>query len=374
MSRPLLDLPACVRLPDMRVRDRGRVAPAGARTGAPSQRPLSLKELADYLELSPATLSLVLNRSPAAASIPQRTKDRIFHAARQFGYRPNFVARSLRSQRSYTIGVMVPEVSEGYAALVLSGIEDHLLQEGYFYFVASHRHKDDLIDEYPRLLLERSVEGLIAVDTPCRHRLTVPVVAVSGQPRVKGVTYVVIDHERAAELALGHLQQLGHTRLAFIQGQAFSSDTALRWQSFERQARCRGIAVDPRLVAQLEGDSSSPELGYAATCQLLSAGQPFTALVAFNDVSAIGAIRALRCAGRRVPEDVSVIGFDDIQSAAFHNPALTTIRQPLWKMGQLAASTLLRRISQGRRAAVPPVVMVEPELVVRESTAAAPRV
>ncbi|HMC75330.1 MAG TPA: LacI family DNA-binding transcriptional regulator, partial [Terriglobales bacterium] len=119
---------------------------------------MSLKKLADHLGLSPATVSLVINQSPVAASIPQDTKDRILAAARKFNYRPNFFARSLRTQRSFTIGVMVPEVSEGYASMVMSGIEDHLLQEGYFYFVASHRHRADLIDEYPKLLLDRSVD------------------------------------------------------------------------------------------------------------------------------------------------------------------------------------------------------------------------
>ena len=140
---------------------------AATRPAGSSNQPVSLKVLAEYLGLSPATISLVINRSPVAGSIPQETKDRIFSAARRFNYRPNFVARSLRKQRSLTIGVVVPEVSEGYAALVMSGIEDHLLQEGYFYFVASHRHRSDLIDEYPKLLLGRSVEGIIAVDTPC---------------------------------------------------------------------------------------------------------------------------------------------------------------------------------------------------------------
>src|SRR5213595_3455846 len=118
----------------------------GARGNARNQS-MSQRKLADYLGLSPATVSLVINRSAVADSIPQETKERIFAAARKFNYRPNFFARSLRTQRSFTIGVMVPEVSEGYAALVLSGIEDHLLQEGYFYFVASHRHRADLIDE-----------------------------------------------------------------------------------------------------------------------------------------------------------------------------------------------------------------------------------
>ena len=114
-----------------------------------TQERVSLKVLADYVGLAPATISLVMNRSAVADSIPRETQDRIFEAARQLNYRPNFYARSLRTQRSFTIGVMVPEVSEGYAALVMSGIEEHLLNEGYFYFVASHRHRADLIDEYP---------------------------------------------------------------------------------------------------------------------------------------------------------------------------------------------------------------------------------
>jgi DNA-binding LacI/PurR family transcriptional regulator len=127
------------------VRDFRTVPPKPRENGTGSEavgrrRSVSLKQLADYVGLSPATVSLVMNRSPVADSIPQETKDRILAAARELNYRPNFLARSLRAQRSFTIGVMVPEVGKGYAAAVMSGIEDHLLQEGYFYFVDSHRH------------------------------------------------------------------------------------------------------------------------------------------------------------------------------------------------------------------------------------------
>ncbi len=344
----------------------------GRKRPAPSERPVSLKALADYLGLAPATLSLVLNASPIANSIPQETKDRIFRAAKLFNYRPNFLARSLRAQRSYTIGVVVAEVSEGYEALVLSGIEDYLLQAGYFYFVASHRHKPDLIDEYPKLLLERSVEGLIAVDTPCSRPLTVPVVAVSGHHDVDGVTDIRVNHQTAATLALQHLARLGHRSIAFIKGQAFSSDTEDRWKAICHAACQLGLEVRKKLVAQLEGDTPSPQLGDVATRKILAVRQPFTALFAFNDVSAIGAVHALRQAGRRVPEDVSVVGFDDIASAAFQSPALTTIRQPLWKMGQLAAETLLARIANPAKGPYPKSLTVEPELVVRESTGPAP--
>ena len=343
----------------------GRNAAQSVRMGP---KPLSLKELAERLSLSPATVSLVINRSPVADSIPQETKDRILAAARKFKYRPNFFARSLRAKRSFTIGVIVPEVSDGYSASVMSGVEDHLLQEGYFYFVVSHRHRADLIDEYPRLFLERSVDGLIAVDTPWTLSLSVPVVTVSGHNHVKGVTNIVLDHVRAAEIALKHLAHLGHRDIAFIKGQEFSSDTAVRWFNIEKAARQFDLPLRSALIAQLEGDSPSPELGYQATRKLLASGKPFSALFAFNDISAMGAIRALREAKLRVPQDVSVVGFDDIQSAAYQNPALTTVRQPLREMGRIAAETLLRRIRRSGTDSHGGETMVEPKLIIRETT------
>src|SRR6202045_2208812 len=337
-----------------------------------STQTVSLKSLAEHLQLSPATVSLVINRSPAAKSIPQRTQERIRAAAGELNYRPNFMARSLRAQRSFTIGVVVPEISEGYAALVMSGIEDHLLQEGYFYFVVSHRHRPDLIAEYPRLFLERSVDGLIAVDTPWTLPLSVPVVTVSGHNQVKGVTNIVLDHVRTAEVALKHLFQLGHRDIAFIKGQEFSSDTEVRWANIEKVARQLGLQIYPELIAQLKGDSPSPHLGYEATRKLLASHQPFTALFAFNDISAMGAIRALREGKLRIPDDVSVVGFDDIQSAAYQNPPLTTVRQPLREMGRIAAETLLRRIRRSGSDSQGGETMVEPKLIIRETTSCPP--
>ena len=336
------------------------------------RKPVSLKELAARLDLSPATVSLVINGSRVADSIPQETKERIFAAVKKFKYRPNFFARSLRAQRSFTIGVIVPEVSDGYSASVMSGVEDHLLQEGYFYFVASHRHRPDLIDEYPRLFLERSIDGLIAVDTPWTLSLSVPVVTVSGHNQVSGVTNIVLDHKRAAEVALKHLYQLGHRQIAFIKGQEFSSDTEVRWANIEAVARQLGLPIVPPLIAQLEGDSPSPQVGYQAAKRLLAAHKPFTALFAFNDISAMGAIRALREAGMQVPDDVSVVGFDDIQSAAYQNPGLTTVRQPLREMGRIAAETVLRRINRPGSDLHGAERTVAPELIVRQTTCRVP--
>lgn len=332
---------------------------------------VSLKGLAEHLGLSQAAVSFVINRSPSAKSIPQSTQELIRAAAKELNYRPNHLARSLRQQRSFTIGVVVPEISEGYAALVMSGIEDLLLQEGYFYFVVSHRHRNELIEEYPRLLQQRAVEGLIVVDTALVDSVDVPSVAVSGHRAVPGVTNIVLNHARAASLALEHLYNLGHRRMAFIKGQVFSSDTEVRWSAICDAARNVGIEVKEQLVGQLEGELASPLLGYQVTHRLLACGEPFTALFAFNDISAIGAIQALREAGRRVPEDVSVVGFDDIQSAAYQNPALTTVKQPLREMGMIASETLLSRITAPAKAPYPGEIVVEPSLIVRASTARA---
>jgi len=328
--------------------------------------------LADYVGFAPATVSLVMNRSAAADSIPQRTKELIRKAAAELNYHPNFAARSLRTQRTFSVGVVVPEISEGYEAMVLSGIEDYLLRAGYFYFVVCHRHRTDLIDEYPKLLLGRSVEGIIAVDTPWKHSLPIPVVTVSGHHQIRGVTNVMVDHDAAAELALRHLIEMGHRRVAIIKGQEFSSDTELRWNAITLSAQRLGLPIIPALVKQLKDDTPTPELGYRVTRKLLAAREPFTAMFAFNDITAIGAIHALKEAGLDVPNDVSVVGFDDIQSAAFQNPALTTVRQPLRTMGKIAAETLLNRIGSRQTDCSPNSVVVEPELIVRGSTGPAP--
>lgn len=334
----------------------------------PSGQSISLKELAAQLGLSSATVSLVINKSPGASSIPHATQERVRKAARELNYRPNLMARSLRQKRSFTIGVMVPEVSEGYAALVISGIEDHLLQEGYFYMVVSHRHRKDLLEEYPSLLQQRAVEGIIAVDTLLHESPHVPVVSISGHAILPGVTNIVLDQNRGARLALAHLRDLGHSDIAFIKGQDFSSDTEARWKALHNVASELGVAVRDDLTAQLDKDSPSPEVGYLVTRKLLDRGRPFTALFAFNDISAIGAIRALREYGKRVPEDVSVVGFDDIQSAAYQYPGLTTVRQPLRQMGVLAAETLLARIGAPLEKNYPREITVEPELIIRGST------
>lgn len=340
-----------------------------AKTGLASQpgQPISLRTLGEYLNLSPATISLVLNNAPGVKSIPQDTRDRVTAAAKKFDYRPSFYARSLRKRQSYTVGVLVPALNDGYAMHVLDGVETLLIEEGYFYLTASHHRKPDLIEEYPRLLIDRSVEGFILIDTHIDKSLNLPVVSVAGHHRIEGVTNVVLDQKRAAELTLRHLYQLGHRRIAFMRGGSHSSDADDRWNHLMTVARELKLVVPPELTVQLQLKVSTPELGYEPANELIQRGGDFTAIVCYNDLAAIGAIRACVNHGLRVPEDVSIVGFDDIESAAFHNPSLTTIRQPLLQMGTVAARILLQRIRG--QATFPDIVPITPEIVIRESTA-----
>jgi LacI family transcriptional regulator len=329
-------------------------------------QPISLRILGEYLNLSPATISLVLNNAPGVRSIPQETRDRVTKAATKFDYRPSFYARSLRKRQTFSVGVLVPDLNDHYAAQVLAGVEEFLIEEGYFYLTASHHRKPDLIEEYPRLLMDRSVEGFILIDTVLEHSINLPAVAVAGHRRFEGVTNVVLDQRRGAELTLRHLVQLGHRKIAFMRGGSHSSDADDRWECLMTVARELKLEVLPELTVQLQLRISTPELGYGPANELIGRGGDFTAVVCYNDESAIGAIRAFMDHGLRVPDDISVVGFDDMQSAAFHNPSLTTIRQPLNQMGIVAARILLQRIRG--QASFPDAVPILPELVIREST------
>jgi DNA-binding LacI/PurR family transcriptional regulator len=328
---------------------------------------VTLKSVAERVGLTPSTVSAVLNNSSASHSVPERTKKRILAAVRDLNYRPNFFARSLRVNRTYTIGVILEEIGDAYGSLVTSGIERYLREQNFFFLTVAHRHDKKLLATYSAMLQDRGVEGFITVDTVLTEEPPLPTVAVAGHRGIKGVTNIVLDHHQAAALALRHLVDLGHEKIAFMKGSTVSVDSDDRWNAICEVAVKLGIRMRPELIVQLEGDDPTPNLGYPFAKQLLARKQPFTALFAYNDISAIGSISAFQEAGLRVPDDVSVVGFDDIQSAAYINPPLTTVKQPLQQMGQIAARTLLDRI-EGRMKYVPEIA-IEPELVVRRSTA-----
>ncbi len=336
-----------------------------------SDRPATLKTLANYLDLSVATVSIVLNNSPFAESIAAATRQRVHAAAKKFNYRPNPHARMLRSRLTNTIGVIVPELSEGYVTGVMLGVEQYLLQEGFLSFTVSHLGQTDLRDDYQEILMRRRVDGLLLINTALSINIPLPVVGISIHSDIPSVTNVMLDHTSAARLALRHLYDLGHRRIAFMKGQRYSLDSAARWESIVTIAKEIGITVYPELCIYLEKNIWSPELGYPPIRDLLARTRDFTAIFCFNDTSAIGAIRAIEDAGLKCPRDISVIGFDDIIIADYFNPRLTTVRQPLHRMGTEATRLLVQRI-QTPEQPFPREIWFEPELIVRESTMAVP--
>jgi len=334
----------------------------------PAQRP-SLKLLAEYLDLSLSTISFVLNDSPGR-SIPAATRERVRAAAQKFNYQPSMIARKLQGQRIKTVGILLPELGEGYHSQVISGIGELLMREDYLYFTVHHRHRPELVRSYPEILHARGVEGILAIDTHLETNSYLPTVLVAGHTELPGVSNVVLNSRLGAELALSHLHQLGHREIVYMRGQPFSADTEARWDATLKVASQLGLPVREELVIRLQQDSHSPEIGYPGIKRILARRDPFTAVVCFNDVAAMGVIRALHDGGLRVPHDISVIGYDDIQAARYQVPSITTIRQPLQKMGSIAASILLRKLAGEETEKL---VEVDPELIARESTSNAQR-
>src|SRR5215831_1977345 len=221
----------------------------------PGQKPavITLKAVAQHIGLTPGTVSAVLNDSPSARSIPQETKNRIHAAAKELNYRPNFFARTLRNKRTYTIGVIAEEIGDSYSSPIISGIEQYLRQRDYFFLTVVHRHDPILLNRYSQLLSERGVEGIITVDTTVQEAPMLPTVAIAGHKKLKGVTNIVLDHEHAAVLALNHLKDLRHQRIAFMRGNPISSDSKERWEAICHVAADIGIQIDPDLTVQIDG-------------------------------------------------------------------------------------------------------------------------
>ncbi len=344
---------------------------AGKAHGAPKAPVVTLKALASHLDLTAGTVSSVLNNAPASRSVPERTRNRIMEAARRLNYRPNFLARSLRVRRSYTIGVIAEELGDPFGATIISSIETFLRKNNFFFLTGIHRHEEKLLRLYSQLLLTRGVEGIITIDTSINQQPSLPTVAIAGHQQVPNVTNIILDQHRAARLVLQHLLDLGHRQIAFFRGPSSSSDSAPRWNAIQEVAAELHLPIYPELVFQLERIPNTSDIGYLPAKELLATEIPFTALFAYNDTSAVGAMFVLHEAGLRIPDDVSVVGFDDISVASFTFPPLTTVRQPLLEMGTVAAQTLLDRIEE--RAPFISEIVLAPELIIRNSTGPARR-
>jgi LacI family transcriptional regulator len=312
---------------------------------------------------------MILNDVPDAARFPEETRRRVVESAREIGYRPNYFARSLSKKRSYLIGVIAPDLGDGYEAALLGGFERRLLDTGYTSLVSNHFWFPGLLERHIETLCDRGVEALLLIDSTPVKAPGVPAVMICTSHVPKWCTRVAIDNAFGIRQTLHHLAGIGHKKIAFIKGPEHGGDTTDRWNAVLATCEELGIRVDARLTVQLERLDPTgmrhPEEGRIAAQKLLERGVPFTALVGYNDISALGAMSVLREAGLRVPEDVSVMGFDDIEFAGIAYPPLTTVRQPLREMGATAAEVLIRKIENNETVEN---ISVRPDLIVRSST------
>jgi DNA-binding LacI/PurR family transcriptional regulator len=346
---------------------------------------VTMRDVAETCGFSPATVSIVLNNAPLARYIAPGTKKRIEETAKQLGYRPNAMARFLRSKRSHSVGVMFFDILDPFCTPVLRGIENALYQCSYVPIFADAHNQRNRFERYLEMMLDRHVEGLIVVanwlfvDIQLLADLgkrNIPAATIGWELPGDTVSSVIVDNEAGGRLALEHLHQLGHRKIAFIRGPKTLIDSAPRWRGIQKFAQSAGLEIDSALVVQLP-DSFDPNSGFEGgqrfTDELLQKRKRFTALVAFDDLTALGAIRALTKAGVKVPEQCSVIGFDDVPLSALSAPALTTIRQPLEAMGALAVNVVMEGVNASLEKRDVTIVRhkTTPELVIRDSTRAA---
>jgi LacI family transcriptional regulator len=338
--------------------------------------------VAEESGFSATTVSIVLNNAPLARYIPSPTKTRIQKAAKKLGYHPNIYAKSLRSRRSQTVGVMVFDVTDPYCTLILRGIENTLYQASYLPILTDVHNERSRFERYLEMLLERRVEGLIILANwllidinllADLERSEIPTVIIGRELESKSISSITVDEEGGAYAAVAHLYGLGHRKIAVVRGPKGLLSSKKRWKGMQKFAQDTGLELDPKLVVDLP-DQLSPSIGvedaYKMTEELLKRKRPFTALMAYDDMTALGAIRALTKAGVKVPEQCSVIGFDDVATSALFVPSLTTVRQPMEAMGAAGVNIILDGITarSENREFMAVQRKLPSELVAREST------
>lgn len=359
------------------------VSSLAKRTAGRSQA-ITMRDVAAQSGFSPATVSIVLNNAPLARYIAPATKKRIEETAKKLGYRPNVMARFLRSKRSHSVGVLVFDITDPFCTLIMRGVENALYQSSYVAIFADAHNQRNRFERYLEMLLERHIEGLIVIanwlfvdilllgDLSKRN---IPTVTIGWELPGDNISSVMVDNETGARLALEHLYQLGHRKIAFIRGPKMLIDSAPRWRGIQKFAQSAGLEIDSSLVFQLPDSldpNSSFESGFRYTEELLDHKKRFTALMAFDDLTAFGVIRALAKAGVKVPEQCSVTGFDDVALSSLAAPSLTTVRQPMEAMGGLAVNIVMEGINAAleKREWKSVNQKMNPELVIRDSTRA----
>ena len=330
-------------------------------------RRATIRDVAAHAGVSHQTVSRVINGNP---NVAEATRERVMATIGELGYVPSPMARGLISNRTHSIGVVADDISDQFFARMVAGAERAARARGFYLMIGSVEPEDDELG-YLRLMLERRVEGLLLArpsvatdlsDVTAVTRAGVPIVSV-GSVRVPG-TIVDVDNRRGGYDATRHLLEHAHRRIATIVGPADWPSSEARFEGYREALAEAGISVDDTFVER--ADDWGLESGRAAAARLCTRGADFTALFAHSDLIALGAIRELRLRGRTVPRDVSVVGYDDLPVAAFVDPPLTTVHQPMEEVGALAASLLLDQLREPA-AERDTTSLLPAELVIRQS-------
>lgn len=328
----------------------------------------TLEDIARMAGVSRSTVSRVLNNHP---NVRPEVRERVWAVIHQVGYQPHAAARSLATNRSNVIGLIIPEAvstlfTDPFFSVLIRGITDACYQHNYFLMLALFSNPSQGQDLFRRLLHSHSVDGIIVASTRLEDPLVehllegkVPFVCIGRHPDPR-VSYVDADNVTGARMAVEYLLRKGHTRVATITGPLNMAVGQDRLEGYRQALRGRHLPVEEALI--VEGDFTEAG-GMAAMRRLLALEDPPTAVFTASDTMAIGALKVIREAGWRVPQDITVVGFDDLPQVAYLDPPLTTVRQPIAQLGEMAVHLLVDAITYGVRH--PQRVVLPVELIVR---------
>lgn len=331
-------------------------------------RKVTIIDVAKTAGVSRQTVSRAINDK---GEISPETKERVLAAVEKLGYRPNRLAQSMITQQSMTIGLVVPDITNLFFPEVARGVQDAGRENGYNILLCNT--DDDPEEELVNLnsLQDHQVDGIIIVSSSADEKnlakfadVSAPIVLFNRAFNHPNVSLMMTDNVRGGYMATEHLISLGHRRIGMIAPHSSQESKAKRVQGYQEALRAAGIEPDPDLIVR---EANTLQGGYQGMKKLLSENPEITAIFTYNDLLALGAMRACRDAGRRIPEDIAIIGFDDISLAAMVTPSLSSIHVDKYELGRLALMRLLSVLNHSENALEP--LSLSLDLVVRESTA-----
>ncbi len=327
---------------------------------------ITLHELAKAAGVSVSTVSRALTNS--GHPVNEETRKRILALANELGYRPNMMARSLKTDRTFTIGIIVDNIVSPFSPIIIRGIQDHLKNYNYFSVIINSDFDPEAETEAVHQLISRSIDGVIFVESWLRGAN--PTLDLENKPyvfvhRLFNSSYanaVLVDEHYGVRLAIEHLFKLGHRRIAFINGPQEWEASRDRLEGFKIIMNELGIPYQPELVEEGTWEVQS---GYPAAKKFLALAERPTAIFAANDLMALGAIYAIQEAGLNVPDDIALVGYDNREIASISHPTITTVTLPCYEMGQNSARLLLSLLNDRTLTEEP--IRVQGKLIVRES-------